>query len=163
MKPKPEYYKKKKLLNKKVVQNILDQCSEIGVKSVQFNGQDEPTIYPDLVEIIQHASLKGFDDIYFNTNGSKLSPALSQALVDAGLTKIQISIDAFSQATYKQVRKKEGMGLGDAKLLAVVGFWFGWVSIPFVLFCSSISILSTISPNKYWVSPDSLISTFLSI
>ena len=26
MKPKPEYYKKKKLLNKKVVQNILDQC-----------------------------------------------------------------------------------------------------------------------------------------
>ena len=42
---------------------------------------------------------------------------------------------------YKQVRKKEGMGLGDAKLLAVVGFWFGWISIPFVLFCSSILAL----------------------
>ena len=48
---------------------------------------------------------------------------------------------------YKQVRKKEGMGLGDAKLLAVVGFWFGWVSIPFVLFCSSILAL-------LWVVPD---------
>ena len=48
---------------------------------------------------------------------------------------------------YKQVRKKEGMGLGDAKLLAVVGFWFGWISIPFVLFCSSILAL-------LWVVPD---------
>ena len=48
---------------------------------------------------------------------------------------------------YKQLRKKEGMGLGDAKLLAVVGFWFGWISIPFVLFLSSVLAL-------LWVAPD---------
>jgi radical SAM protein with 4Fe4S-binding SPASM domain len=107
MKPKPEFYKKKKQLEKNTVLNILDQCSMIGVKSVQFNGQDEPTIYPDLVKIIQHASSKGFDDIYFNTNGSKLTRSMSQKLVDAGLTKIQISIDAFSQTTYAQVRKQK--------------------------------------------------------
>ena len=35
---------------------------------------------------------------------------------------------------YKQIRKKEGMGLGDAKLLAVIGVWFGWLTIPFVLY-----------------------------
>ena len=35
---------------------------------------------------------------------------------------------------YKKLRDKEGMGLGDAKLLSVIGFWFGWVSIPFVIF-----------------------------
>ena len=39
---------------------------------------------------------------------------------------------------YKQVRKKEGMGLGDAKLMAVVGFWFGWFSIPFIIFIASV-------------------------
>jgi len=38
---------------------------------------------------------------------------------------------------YKKVRNKEGMGLGDAKLMAVVGFWFGWASIPFTIFISS--------------------------
>ena len=48
---------------------------------------------------------------------------------------------------YKQVRKKEGMGLGDAKLLAVIGFWFGWISIPFVIFLSSTIALIYVIPN----------------
>ena len=48
---------------------------------------------------------------------------------------------------YKQVRKKEGMGLGDAKLLAVIGFWFGWIAIPFVLFFSSILALLFVTPS----------------
>ena len=42
---------------------------------------------------------------------------------------------------YKVIRKKEGMGLGDAKLLAVIGFWFGWASLPFVIFFSSLIAL----------------------
>ncbi len=48
---------------------------------------------------------------------------------------------------YKQIRKKEGMGLGDAKLMAVIGFWFGWVSIPFVIFLSSVLALVMIVPS----------------
>ena len=48
---------------------------------------------------------------------------------------------------YKQIRKKEGMGLGDAKLLAVIGFWFGWISIPFVIFLSSIFALVYVIPD----------------
>ena len=48
---------------------------------------------------------------------------------------------------YKQVRKKEGMGLGDAKLFAVVGFWFGWLAIPFIIFFSSIIALLSVVPS----------------
>ena len=48
---------------------------------------------------------------------------------------------------YKKVRKKEGMGLGDAKLLAVIGFWFGWFSIPFTIFISSIVALIFVVPS----------------
>ena len=48
---------------------------------------------------------------------------------------------------YKQVRKKEGMGLGDAKLLSAIGFWFGWISIPFVIFLSSIIALLFVIPS----------------
>jgi len=48
---------------------------------------------------------------------------------------------------YKQIRKKEGMGLGDAKLFAVIGFWFGWISIPFIIFFSSIIALIKVAPD----------------
>ena len=48
---------------------------------------------------------------------------------------------------YKQVRKKEGMGLGDAKLFGVIGFWFGWIAIPFVIFLSSIIALLSVVPS----------------
>ena len=44
---------------------------------------------------------------------------------------------------YKQVRKKEGMGLGDAKLKAGIGLLFGWQSIPFTLFFASLRRLPT--------------------
>ena len=48
---------------------------------------------------------------------------------------------------YKYVRKKEGMGLGDAKLFAVIGFWFGWISIPFIIFLASIFALISVIPD----------------
>ena len=48
---------------------------------------------------------------------------------------------------YKQVRKKEGMGLGDAKLFGVIGFWFGWIAIPFVIFMSSVIALLSVVPS----------------
>jgi len=48
---------------------------------------------------------------------------------------------------YKTLRKKEGMGLGDAKLIAVVGFWFGWLAIPFVIFLSSVTALISVVPS----------------
>ena len=48
---------------------------------------------------------------------------------------------------YKKIRNKEGMGLGDAKLLAVIGFWFGWISIPFVIFLSSVTALIIVTPD----------------
>jgi len=48
---------------------------------------------------------------------------------------------------YKKIRNKEGMGLGDAKLMAAVGFWFGWASIPFVIFISSVVALVIVIPS----------------
>ena len=39
------------------------------------------------------------------------------------------------------------MGLGDAKLLSAIGFWFGWVSVPIVIFFSSVIALFIVVPS----------------
>lgn len=40
---------------------------------------------------------------------------------------------------YALLRKVEGMGGGDIKLLAMIGAWLGWQSLPFVILVSSLS------------------------
>ncbi len=40
---------------------------------------------------------------------------------------------------YFLLRKIDGMGGGDIKLLAMIGAWLGWQSLPFVIFASSFS------------------------
>lgn len=39
---------------------------------------------------------------------------------------------------YKIVKKRDGMGMGDVKLLAMIGAFFGWEGVLFVIFLGSI-------------------------
>ena len=48
---------------------------------------------------------------------------------------------------YKVIKKIEGMGLGDAKLMAGIGLLFGWQSVPFVLFVSALLGLTFVLPS----------------
>ncbi len=40
---------------------------------------------------------------------------------------------------YRWTRKQEGMGGGDIKLLAMIGAWMGWKSLPLILLISSLT------------------------
>ena len=39
---------------------------------------------------------------------------------------------------YLLIRKQDGLGGGDIKLLAWIGAYFGWVSVPFIILASSV-------------------------
>ncbi|MDO7836106.1 A24 family peptidase [Sphingobium sp. HBC34] len=39
---------------------------------------------------------------------------------------------------YKAVRRRDGLGMGDAKLLGALGAWFGWQALPFILLLAAL-------------------------
>ena len=40
---------------------------------------------------------------------------------------------------YRAFKKQDGIGMGDAKLLAAMGAWFGWYTLPSILLIASLS------------------------
>ena len=78
---------------------ILDQLWEIGIPHIVFTG-GEPTLRPDLPELIAHAESNG-QITGVNTNGRRLKdPAFVQSLVDAGLDHVQITLESHDPAIH---------------------------------------------------------------
>lgn len=49
-------------------------------------------------------------------------------------------------AFYRQVRGREGLGRGDAKLMAAAGLWLGWQGLPVVGLVGSLTALVALMP-----------------
>ncbi len=45
------------------------------------------------------------------------------------------------EVTYRALRKRDGLGRGDAKLFAAGGAWLGWASLPAVMLVASMAAL----------------------
>lgn len=51
-------------------------------------------------------------------------------------------------ALYRSLRKRDGLGQGDAKLLAAIGAWGGWAILPAVVFTGAIVTLVAVALSK---------------
>ena len=67
-----------------------------------------------------------------------LRPGLGWARAGVGLAVGFLIVWLPFIILYRVLRGKQGMGLGDAKLLALVGAWFGWEGALFALFAGAI-------------------------
>lgn len=85
--------RKIKQLSLSEVKNIIDiWCKDKPLKNIRFSG-GEPTLHPDIKEIVKYAKKKGIDRIAISSNGSnKLS--LYKELIRLGVNDYSISLDA---------------------------------------------------------------------
>ena len=106
--------------------------ASLGVNKVRLTG-GEPTIRPNVVEIVRGiAQTPGIKDLAMTTNGLLL-PKLAKPLAEAGLKRVNISIDTLNAAKFKQITRwgklddvwasiqaAEAAGLTPVKLNSVV-------------------------------------------
>lgn len=86
------------------VLELLAEGADQGQRAMGFGGLWEPLLSPDLPEMVARARNLGLVDIMFNTNGLLLTETVGQALIEAGLTRLMISLDADTPETYAQMR-----------------------------------------------------------
>jgi MoaA/NifB/PqqE/SkfB family radical SAM enzyme len=87
-----------------VYTEVIDDAVSKGLKSVRLNYINEPLIRKDITKFISYARKAGILDIYFSTNGSLLSDEMSRELINSGLLRLQISLDAHTKETYEKIR-----------------------------------------------------------
>ena len=84
---------------------IIDDGVTKGLKAIRLNYINEPLIRKDIIKFIKYAKEKGILDIYLSTNGSLLKGNIAEEIINSGLTRIQVSIDAFTKETFDKIRQ----------------------------------------------------------
>lgn len=92
-------------MNLEEIYEIIKSFAELGIRKVRFTG-GEPLIVEGIEELIKKVSnLEGIEDISITTNGINLTEKLEE-LKDAGLTRINVSMDTLQEEKYKIITGK---------------------------------------------------------
>jgi cyclic pyranopterin phosphate synthase len=131
----PEHMKfrpRHELMSDEEILFLVRVAASLGVNKIRLTG-GEPTIRPNLVEIVREiAAVPGITDLAMTTNGVLLDK-LAQPLAEAGLRRVNISIDTldpdkFHRITrwghidevWRGIRAAEAAGMTPIKLNCVV-------------------------------------------
>ena len=97
-----------RLLSFEHIERIVRIVADLGIRKIRITG-GEPLMRPRLSELIGRLSkIPGLDDLAITTNGMLLADQLP-AMVQAGLKRINISLDTLNEATFKQLARREGL------------------------------------------------------
>jgi cyclic pyranopterin phosphate synthase len=120
------------LMTDQEISFLVKVGASLGVNKIRLTG-GEPTIRPNLIEIVRDiASTPGIKDLAMTTNGLLL-PKLAKPLAEAGMKRVNISIDTLDPEKFHSItrwgniddvwhgiRAAEEAGLTPVKLNAVV-------------------------------------------
>ncbi|MBN1195653.1 MAG: GTP 3',8-cyclase MoaA [Methanomicrobiaceae archaeon] len=88
------------------IAEILEVAARFGIKSVKFTG-GEPMVRSDLPDII--ASVPEGLESSLTTNGTLLAP-VARELREAGLSRVNISLDSLQPERYRRITGKDMLG-----------------------------------------------------
>jgi len=91
------------LLTYEEIEQVVDAAAELGVCKIRLTG-GEPLIRNDLEKLVEMiANVDGITDISLTTNASMLTLKRAQSLKDAGLQRLNVSLDALDDKTFMEV------------------------------------------------------------
>ncbi len=91
------------LLTFEEIEQVVRASAELGVTKVRLTG-GEPLVRRDLERLIsQVRAVPGITDISMTTNASLLTRARARSLRDAGLQRLNVSLDAIDDETFMKV------------------------------------------------------------
>ncbi|MDP6666717.1 MAG: radical SAM protein [Dehalococcoidia bacterium] len=93
-------------LSTEKAKEVLRDLADFKVPVVLFSG-GEPTMHPDLAELIEYANQLGGLNPLISTNGTLLTKDLVKRLGDAGLNRVGISLDGM-EAVHDKFRGSKG-------------------------------------------------------
>jgi cyclic pyranopterin phosphate synthase len=95
------------LLSFEEIEHVVRAAAELGVTKVRLTG-GEPLVRRDLeILISQIRAVPGISDISMTTNASLLTRDRARSLRDAGLQRLNVSLDAMDDETFMRVNDVE--------------------------------------------------------
>jgi cyclic pyranopterin phosphate synthase len=96
------------ILSFEEIERFARVAASMGVNKLRLTG-GEPLVRADLHKLVQQlAAIQGIRDIALTTNGILLEEQ-AQSLKDAGLSRINISLDALSEETFRRIARRDGL------------------------------------------------------
>ena len=101
--PDHAFLQRAQILSFEEIERAVNIFAQLGVSKIRITG-GEPLIRKDLPKLIEKInSTPGIDDISLTTNGALLSKQKAKMLVDAGLNRITLSLDALDDDCFKKI------------------------------------------------------------
>src|SRR5438552_6894534 len=114
---------RREILTFEEIERFARVAASLGVNKLRLTG-GEPLVRSELPRLVARlAAIEGIYDIALTTNGILLDEQ-AQGLKNAGLTRINISLDALTEETFRKIARRDGLdrvlaGIAAAK---AVGF-----------------------------------------
>ncbi len=82
---------------------IVDECAARGLFTLKFSMRGEPTLHPQIAEMVLYAKQSGIKEVWINTHGGHLTEAMAEGFVKAGLDCLTVSFDGLGEM-YESIR-----------------------------------------------------------